>query len=139
MHSILVKDYMNNQPQTVRSTTNVRDAVELMLKESLIGLSVIDDNTNLIGYVSEQDCMQEMLNDAFYCEEPAAVDKVMSTNVITVTPNNTIVELAQMIINNTPKNYPVISNKKLVGIISRTEVLHALVENDDDCYLRKSG
>lgn len=139
MHSILVKDYMNNQPQTVRSTTNVRDAVELMLKESLIGLSVIDDNTNLIGYVSEQDCMQEMLNDAFYCEEPAAVDKVMSTNVITVTPDNTIVELAQMIINNTPKNYPVISNKKLVGIISRTEVLHALVENDDDCYLRKSG
>jgi len=139
MHSILVKDYMNNQPNTVKSTTNVRDAVELMLKESLIGISVVDDNNNLVGYVSEQDCMQEMLNDAFYCEEPAAVNKVMSTDVITVTPENTIVELAQMIINNTPKNYPVISQKKLVGIISRTEVLYALVENDDDCYLRKSG
>ena len=139
MHSILVKDYMNNQPVTVKSTTNVRDAVELMLKESLIGLSVVDDDNNLIGYISEQDCMQEMLNDAFYCEEPAAVNKVMSIDVITVTPENTIVELAQMIIKNTPKNYPVISSKKLVGIISRTEVLHALVENDDDCYLRKSG
>jgi len=139
MHSILVKDYMNNQPKTVKGTTNVRDAVELMLSESLIGLCVIDDSNNLIGYVSEQDCVQEMLNDAFYCEEPAAVNVVMSTDVITVSPDNTIVELAQMIINNTPKNYPVISNKKLVGLISRTEVLQSLVDNDDDCYIRKSG
>jgi len=139
MHSILVKDYMNNQPKTVKGTTNVRDAVELMLKESLIGLCVTDNNNNLIGYVSEQDCMQEMLNDAFYCEEPAAVNKVMSTEVTSVSPDNTIVELAQMIIKNTPKNYPVVSNKKLIGIISRSEVLHALVDNDDDCYLRKSG
>ena len=139
MHSILVKDYMNNQPKTVKGTTNVRDAVELMLSESLIGLCVIDDSNNLIGYVSEQDCVQEMLNDAFYCEEPAAVNVVMSTDVITVSPDNTIVELAQMIINNTPKNYPVISDKKLVGLISRTEVLQSLVDNDDDCYIRKSG
>jgi len=130
---------MNNQPKTVKGTTNVRDAVELMLSESLIGLCVIDDSNNLIGYVSEQDCVQEMLNDAFYCEEPAAVNVVMSTDVITVSPDNTIVELAQMIINNTPKNYPVISNKKLVGLISRTEVLQSLVDNDDDCYIRKSG
>ncbi|MBX2809638.1 MAG: CBS domain-containing protein, partial [Cellvibrionaceae bacterium] len=134
---IFVTDYMNNKPSVVSTTTNVRDAVELMLKHRITGVPVIDDDKNLVGYLSEQDCIEEMLNDAFYCEEPAAVSKVMQTELLTVTPKTSIVELAQTIIKNRPKNYPVIEAGKLVGLINRTQVLQALVENDDDCYLRQ--
>ncbi|MEO0443792.1 MAG: CBS domain-containing protein [Pseudomonadota bacterium] len=137
MHSILVTDYMNHQPSVVNTSTNVREAVELLLEKHFTGVPVVDDANNLVGYLSEQDCIEEMLNDAFYCEEPAAVSKVMQTEVMSVTPNTTIVEIAQTIIKNRPKNYPVIDNGKLVGVISRSDVLKALVENDDDCYLRQ--
>lgn len=136
MHSILVRDYMNHQPQSVLDTTNVREAVELLLKKSIIGVPVIDKDNNLVGYLSEQDCVQEMLNDAFHCEEPGQVSKVMQRNVMSVKPETTIVELAQTIIHSRPKNYPVIDDGKLVGLISRSDVLRALVNNDDDCYLR---
>lgn len=128
---------MNHQPQVVYNTTNVREAVELLLKKKLIGVPVIDRDNNLVGYLSEQDCIEEMLNDAFHCEEPAAVSKVMQSNVMSVTPTTTIVEMAQIIIHNRPKNYPVIEDGKLVGLISRTNVLKALIDNDDDCYLRQ--
>ncbi len=137
MHSIFVTDYMNNNPSAVSIETNVRDAVELMLKHKITGVPVIDTDKKLVGYLSEQDCIEEMLNDAFYCEEPAAVSKVMQTELLTVTPTTSIVELAQTIIKNRPKNYPVIDDGKLVGLISRSQVLQALVENDDDCYLRQ--
>ena len=138
MHSIFVADFMNHQPQVVKNTTNVREAVELLLNKNIIGVPVIDDNNNLVGYLSEQDCIEEMLNDAFHCEEPGTVSKVMQKNVMSVKPSTSIVELAQTIIKNKPKNYPVIDDGKLVGLISRTDVLKALVDNDDDCYLRQS-
>jgi len=138
MQSILVEDFMNHQPYTVKETDNVRVAVELLLEKKIIGVPVVDDSKNLVGYLSEQDCIEELLNDVFYCEEPGSVSKVMQKDVLSVKPTTTIVELAQSIIKNKPKNYPVIENGKLVGLISRTEVLKALVDNDDDCYLRQS-
>lgn len=137
MHSILVADYMNHQPYVVKENDNVREAVELLLKKNIIGVPVVDQNQKLVGYLSEQDCIEEMLNDAFHCEELGSVKKVMQSNVLSVTPQTTIVELAQTIIKNRPKNYPVIDDGKLVGLISRTDVLKALIDNDDDCYLRK--
>ena len=137
MHSIFVADFMNHQPSVVHDTTNVREAVELLLEKHIIGVPVIDKDNNLVGYLSEQDCIEEMLNDAFYCEEPGAVSKVMQKDVLSVTPKTSIVEIAQIIIKNRPKNYPVIDDGKLVGVISRTDVLKALVDNDDDCYLRQ--
>lgn len=137
MHSILVADFMNHQPHIVTDNTNVREAVELLLEKNIIGVPVVDSDNQLVGYLSEQDCIEEMLNDAFYCEEPAAVSKVMQTDVLSVSPSTTIVELAQTILKNKPKNYPVIDNNQLVGLISRTDVLKALIDNDDDCYLRQ--
>ncbi len=136
MHSILVKDYMDHNAHAIMSDTNVKDAVESMLNDGVIGLPVIDTAERVVGYVSEQDCIKEMLNDAFYCEEPAEVTQVMKTDVISVSPDTSIVEIAQSMLERRPKNYPVISDGKLVGIISRSHILRALLENDQDCYLR---
>jgi DeoR family transcriptional regulator, catabolite repression regulator len=136
MHSILVKDYMDHNAHAILSDTNIKDAVEYMLSDGVIGLPVIDTQEHVVGYVSEQDCIKEMLNDAFYCEEPANITTVMKTDVVSVAPDTSIVEIAQSMLERRPKNYPVISEGKLVGIISRSHILKALLENDQDCYLR---
>ena len=136
MHSILVKDYMDHNPHAILSDTNIKDAVESMVTDGVIGLPVINREEKLIGYVSEQDCIKEMLNDAFYCEEPAEVTTVMKTEVVSVTPDTSIVEIAQSMVERRPKNYPVVRDGKLVGLISRSHILKALLENDQDCYLR---
>jgi len=136
MHSILVKDYMDHNAHAVMSDANIKDAVEYMLSDGVIGLPVIDTQEHVVGYVSEQDCIKEMLNDTFYCEEPANITTVMKTDVVSVAPDTSIVEIAQSMVERRPKNYPVISDGKLVGIISRSHILKALLENDQDCYLR---
>jgi CBS domain-containing protein len=135
MHSILVKDYMDNDPHAVLITANVRDVVVSLLKAGVIGCPVIDEKENVVGFVSEQDCIKEMLNDAFYCEEPPAVSAVMHSDVLTVSPDTSIVEVAQTMLAHKPKNYPVVDDGKLIGLINRSLILKAIVENDEDCYI----
>jgi len=135
MHSILVKDYMQHTTHAISVSANTAEVVERLLKSGMTGIPVIDDNKTVVGFVSEQDCIKEMLNGAFFCEEPSNVSSVMQTEVLTVTPNTSIVELAQTMMTAKPKNYPVVSDGKLVGIITRRHILKALIENDEDCYL----
>ena len=136
MQSILVEDYMDYNPHSISVNTNVKDVVDSLLRDKIIGAPVVDDKKNLVGYVSEQDCIKEMLQDAFYCEEPGPVKGVMRTDVVTVTPDTSIVEIAESMLKKHHKNYPVVSNGKLVGLISRSNVLKALLENENDCYLK---
>lgn len=126
---------MDSNPHAVEKEATVRDVVSLLMKEHILGAPVVDATKNLIGFVSEQDCIQAMLNDTFYCEESPEVTTVMSTEVKTVTPNTSIVEIAERMAKSPPKNYPVIEDGKLVGVISRRLILKALLENDEDCYI----
>lgn len=135
MHSILVKDYMQRATHAISQDANTAQVVERLLKSGMTGIPVIDARHSVVGFVSEQDCIKEMLNGAFFCEEPPKVTTVMQTEVLTVTPNTSIVELAQTMMSAKPKNYPVVSDGKLVGIITRRHILQALIENDEDCYL----
>lgn len=137
MNSILVTDYMDRNPHAIYATTSIKAAVAMMLKEGVIGAPVIDENKQLIGYLSEQDCVKDMLNDAFYSEEPGPVSSVMQTSVVSVTPETSIVEIAQTIMTNRPKNYPVVKDGKLVGLISRSDVLRALLEHEENGYFSK--
>jgi CBS domain-containing protein len=135
MHSILVKNYMQRQIPAISAATNTNQAVATLLKGGYTGLPVVDENKKLVGFVSEQDCIKEMLHGAFFCEEPPAVSTIMQTDVLAVSPDTSILELAEIMLAHKPKNYPVVSNDKLVGMISRRDVLRGLIENDEDCYL----
>ncbi len=134
MHSILVKDYMDNNPHAIKDSATVREVVQFLLKENLSGAPVIDKSKCLVGFVSEQDCMKEVLNDAFYCDESPSVATVMTKSVITTTPEASIVELAEKMASTASRNYPVVKDGLLVGLISRNRILHAIIEYNEDCY-----
>ncbi len=137
MHSILVKDYMDHDPHAVAKATAIRDVVASLINAKILGAPVVDEAKNLVGFVSEQDCIKAMLNDAFYCEDSPAVTEVMKTEVLTVSPDTSILEIAETMAKKPPKNYPVVENGKLVGLISRSAILRALLENSEDCYLHQ--
>lgn len=136
MHSILVRDYMQRDTHAISVNANTAEVVERLLKSGMTGVPVIDDREAVVGFVSEQDCIKEMLNGAFFCDEAPSVRTVMTTEVLTVTPSTSIVEMAQTMLHQKPKNYPVVSDGRLVGIITRRHILQALIDNDEDCYLR---
>ena len=137
MQSILVKDHMNTQPLTFGPGDNVREAVSRLIAARITGAPVVDDQGMLVGYLSEQDCIKEMLNDAFYHQEAVSVSTLMQKQVLTVAPNTGIVEVAQLMLNTKPKVYPVAADGKLVGVINRANVLQALLDYDAETYQKK--
>lgn len=126
MSSILVKDFMQANVQAIKADASVRDVVEHLCKWNITGAPVVDESLCVIGFVSEQDCMKEMLNSAFYAEESAPVTSIMRRDVLCVSPEASILEVAETMLGNKPKNYPVVEKGKLVGLINRRHILEAL-------------
>lgn len=134
MQSILVKDYMDQNPHAIQQSASVCDVVKLLTKDLTTGAPVVDEQNNLVGFISEQDCIRELLNEAFYAEESKAVIKLMVTKVLTVNPDTSIIEVAENMSKGPPKNYPVVDHGKLVGILSRRSVLEALMDYNEGVY-----
>lgn len=134
MSSILVKDFMQHNAHAISVKANVEQVVAHLLNSNITGAPVIDEYHQVVGFVSEQDCIKEMLNNAFFCDGPAPVTSIMHKEVLTVTPNTSILEIAEIMLQHKPKNYPVVADGKLVGIINRRHILHALMLNDESRY-----
>lgn len=125
---ILVKDYMRPLAVTFSPRSRVEEVVEGLLQHRVTGAPVIDDQQKLVGFVSEQDCIKEMLNDSYYGQDHQLAEDVMRTNVLFATPDTDIMQLAEKMLQERPKLYPVCDDGKLVGLITRSDVLRCLSE-----------
>lgn len=77
MQSILVQDYMQTDPVVFDRNTNLLQVVHKLLAANITGAPVVDEQRSVVGFVSEQDCIKEILQGAFYCEDPPSVARVM--------------------------------------------------------------
>lgn len=101
-----------------------------MLKKKISGAPVLNEKGELIGMLSEVDCLR-LLVDGLYNNEPRQMLNVgdyMSTNIQTISSNSSIFDAANAFINHGFKRLPVVENGKLVGQISRVDVLKAVQE-----------
>ena len=127
MESLQVKDYMNAYPVTFTPDMVVEEASLRFLKTKQIGGPVIDESHRLVGFVSESDVLKQMLETSYYNEHIANVSDFMRKDVLSVKPYDSIVELAQQMLDNKPKVYPVVDDDgNLLGTICRNDVLQAI-------------
>ncbi len=134
IESNAVKAYMNHYPVTFTPDMVVEEASLRFLKTKQIGGPVIDDNHQLIGFLSESDVMATMLKSIYHNEHTADVADLMRKDVLSVKPYDSVVELGQNMLKNKPKVYPVVDDDgNLLGTICRNDVLHAL-----DKHMRSS-
>ncbi|HEY5644236.1 MAG TPA: CBS domain-containing protein [Woeseiaceae bacterium] len=125
-NSALVKDYMARTIVTFKPDTDVLDAVQVLVKNRIAGAPVVDDEGNLIGMLSELDCMKIALHAGYHGDWGGPVSDYMSQGVKTVDAEMSIIDLAQQFIDSRFRRFPVLSNNRLVGQISRRDVLRAL-------------
>lgn len=125
MKSLKVKEYMSTRLITFKPETNVVDAMDVLLKHRISGAPVVDDDGNLIGVLSEKDLMQVIVQDSYYDESVGIVADYMKTPVDTVSPEVDIYTLAGMFLKEHRRRYPVVRDGRLVGQISRRDVLKA--------------
>lgn len=139
MPSMIVKDYMQSNMPIIFGDASVSDVVEYLLERGLTGAPVVDQHHRLIGFVSEQDCIKEMLNSAFYSEDSGSVTSIMCRDLLSVSPDTSIMELAETMLGDKPKCYPVVDHGKLVGQINRRQILQALYDHNDCYFPLKQG
>lgn len=126
LKSCVVKDYMAKTIVTFKPDTPVLDAVHTLVKNRIAGAPVVDDAGNLIGMLSELDCMKVALQAGYYGDYGGPVRDYMTEGVKTVNIDMSIVDLAQVFIDSGFRRFPVTDNNRLVGQISRRDVLRAL-------------
>ena len=121
-----VKDIMTKRLVTFRPETNVLEAIDILLKNKISGAPVLDENGNIIGVLSEIDCMETLIQDSYYHESRGSVSEYMSEKVTTVDAQMGIVDLAEFFVQKYFRRLPVVDHGKLVGQVSRRDVLKAI-------------
>ncbi len=129
-YSPTVKDYMAKKLHTLNPETNIYQAVNFLLKHQISGAPVIDNKHNLIGVISEKDCLH-LLTKGIKNDIPEInVGDFMSKKVETLFPETDIYSAAEVFLKKTYRRFPVINKEgKLVGQISRRDILRAIKEN----------
>ena len=123
---ILARDYMTTAVATLTPDMNLLDAVQVLLDRRISGAPVVDDTGNLVGVLSEKDCLRASLNANYYGDLGGLVADHMQRDVATVGDETAIFDVARLFIDGHFRRYPVVHGHHLVGQISRRDVLRAL-------------
>jgi len=125
--NISVGEYMTSNPVFFRPTTNVMDAIHKLLDIKSTGAPVLDESGKVVGAFSELDCLRITVNSAYHEDMGGKVSEFMTQDVTTVNKETSILEVAELFTKSPLRHFPVIENGKLVGVISRVDVLKALL------------
>ncbi len=125
MKSVKVSDYMARKLVTFSPETNVVEAMTLLLKHKISGAPVVDGSGALVGVLSEVDVMEIVVQDSYYDESMGIVADYMQTKVDVVSPEDDIYSLSRRFHQEHRRRFPVVKNGRLVGQISRRDVLRA--------------
>lgn len=130
MKNMIVKDFMDTNFARINNEMPVITAsIELITKEALGG-PVVDNNNRLVGWISEQECLQVTTQFAYHNQRVALVKDIMREDVLSIKMDETIFSLAEKMGGTQPKNYPIIDdNDKVIGVITRRHVLKSLLDN----------
>ncbi len=128
MDTMLVKDHMTRKIVTLRPDMDIMEAVNILCENQVPGAPVVDQLGNFIGILSEKDCLNGVLNAAYYEERGGRVDAFMHRNVEVVEAEDNITDVAKRLVDKGYRGMPVIHNNILVGMINRSDVLKAIVK-----------
>jgi CBS domain-containing protein len=126
LKSALVRDYMAGQLVAFKPDMDVLDAIHELVKQRIAGAPVVNDQGELVGMLSEMDCLTIALNAGYYGDWGGPVGDYMTPDVETVDADMNIIDLAQKFLKSGFRRFPVLRNNRLVGQISRRDVLRAL-------------
>ena len=136
------KDVMSSPVHTVLEITTVEAAAQLITAKKVTALPVVDSTGRLVGMVSESDLLWHRVPsdptahlrrspDTDPADRPGMVGEVMSPYTVTTRPDADLAEVAEQMLEHDVRSMPVLEAGAVVGIISRRDILRAMVRGDD--------
>ena len=121
-----VRERMSAPPITVQADSSYQRALRLMDEHRLHHLPVINDAGLLVGIVTERDLL---LATAHYGTADVEVAEIMHKGALTASPEMTIAQAAQLMLQKRIGGLPVVdAQQQVIGVITETDLLKAFVE-----------
>lgn len=130
LQPMLVSDFMTKDLITFRADQTIFQAIDILIKHGITGGPVVNENNELIGVLSEGDCLKEVVKGK-YDNIPmlsGMVGEYMTQNVTTIPPEMNVFEAAKLFLSKRIRRFPVVKDGKLVGQISQRDVMKAVRE-----------
>ncbi|MAM15914.1 MAG: inosine-5-monophosphate dehydrogenase [Flavobacteriaceae bacterium] len=125
--TLLVEDIMSRNLIVFKPEETIHEVMKKFIKYRISGGPVVNEKGDLIGVISEADCMKEV-SESRYFNMPIldkSVSNFMTTNVDTIDASKTIFEAASNFFKTSRRRFPVMEKNKLVGQISRKDIVIA--------------
>lgn len=125
-----VRDFMSKELITFKPEQKVMNVVEMLIKHKISGGPVVNDNNELVGIISEGDCLKQISECRYYNMpmEEFTVEQRMIKNVDTIDANMHVLDAANVFLESKHRRFPIIENGKLVGQISQKDILKAALK-----------
>ncbi len=127
--SLTARDYMSKKFVTFSPDMDVLEATDLMVRHNISGGPVVDRTGNLVGVLSEIDCLRAATQGAYYSSGGGRVSEVMKTRFTTVEVDDSIMYVAKLLVTKKDfyyRAFPVMKHNRVVGRITLLDVLSAL-------------
>lgn len=124
---IKVSDYMSRKLITFSPDQSVLEVMNSLIKHKISGGPVVNEKNELLGIISEGDCMKQISESRYYNMpmDNMKVSKHMVANVDTIDGNMNVFDAANKFLESKHRRFPIVENGKLVGQISQKDVLKA--------------
>lgn len=123
-------DYMSVNPVTFTVDTDIFDAIHVLLQRKVSGGTVLNENNEVIGVISELDCLKAIINTGYYHEGGGTVGDFMSTgNIEYMDFHTSLIDAAQRILTTRHRRMPIVEHGKFVGQISARSLLQAFKDS----------
>lgn len=126
-----VRDLMTTDVVAVAATTSVRDAARMMFRYRVSGLPVVDADDHVLGIITEGDFLALEVKRAETGKAPDLVGEVMSHSVLSVSADLEILDAARFMQSHDVKRVVVVEESKMVGVLSRFDIVAAFTRPDD--------
>jgi len=128
---ILVSDYMTTNLITFKAEDSLDHVIAQLIANKISGGPVVNNKNELIGIISETDCIKHISESKYYnmpSDTNNTVGKYMVTDVDIIDKNMNIFDAAFKFISSRRRRFPVIDNGKLIGQLSQKDVLKAAIK-----------
>ncbi len=125
-----VSDFMTKDLITFRPEQSMEEVVDSLINHKISGGPVVNDKNELIGIISEGDCIKH-ISDSRYYNMPMEDDRIencMVKNVETIDGDMNIFDAANKFLNDKRRRFPIVKDGKLVGQISQKDILKATIK-----------
>ena len=119
---MLVKEVMNRNVKTVRPEDTVMSAAQTMNQYHIGSLVVVSGPGEVVGILTERDILTDVVATG-KSGDKVNVSEIMTPNIITISPDRTLEEAADIMTENKIKKLPVVYNGRLLGIVSATDLI----------------